>query len=61
MAYKDKEHKRIYNLGFEAGARIKGGRWSFNQLLNRYDRLRREYNKRVRKAIREAIKKERTT
>jgi len=51
MAYKHKEHNRIYQLGFETGSRIKGGGCSFDWLIGRYDRLRREYNKRIKQAI----------
>jgi len=50
MPYKKKEHTKQYQLGFEAGSRVKGGHTSFEQLLDKYDRLRREYNKRILKA-----------
>lgn len=56
MSHKNKEHKRIYDKGFQTGSRIKGGHTSFVQLMDRYPKLRKEYNKRVRKAIEKALK-----
>ncbi len=53
---RDKEITQAYQNGFKSGARIKYGKYSFDQLLNDSDRFRREYNRRVKLAIKEAKK-----
>ena len=39
--------KKWWHRGYNKGVRIRGGRVSFEMLLDTYDRLRREHNKRV--------------
>jgi hypothetical protein len=52
----EKQIKLAYNKGYEAGCRVKKGKWKLNQLLNRYDTLRKEYNQRIKEAHQDMIK-----
>ena len=55
MPYKDKEQRKAYNKGFQAGNRIIGGNTSFVQLMDRYPRLRKEFKKRVKEELKDRI------
>ncbi len=57
---RDKEITLAYQKGFKSGARIKYGKYSFEQILHDSQRFRREYNRRIKIAKMEAIEEFKT-
>ena len=51
MPYNDKLHSQIWQKGYTTGCRVKGGKSTWIQLMSRYPRLRKEFEKEVAKRI----------
>ncbi len=52
----DKEIKKAYARGYHKGCKINAAGTALKQLINKHDRIRREFNKEVKLAVDKAIK-----
>ena len=52
----DKEIKKAYARGYHSGCKINVAGTALKQLINKHDRIRREFNKEIKLAVDKAIK-----